>query len=340
MEITETASGAAVYTAPAAQTFNTLDPRVAWLINDILSDDSARELSFGRNSLLRLDRTVAAKTGTTNNFRDNWTVGYTPELVTGVWIGNVNQSPMVNVTGITGAGPVWHQFMRSVLAGRADVPFTRPDGIRQVEICTLSGLLPSADCPYTRLEWFLNEAVPTASDSFYRQVRIDKRTNTLATSRTPSDQLSSLLVLDLPPAAHGWAREQNIPLLVDLEAMQAELALTAESNTTEQENGPILAISNPSPNVIYRIAPSIPAEVQKIEISAITDMAPAELLVLLNGQPLQTFTSPPYSLFWQLEVGRYDLVARALFADGSVQESQPLFFEVGLPEGEFVPDEE
>ena len=307
----------------------------------MLSDDSARELSFGRNSLLRLDRPAAAKTGTTNNFRDNWTVGYTPELVTGVWIGNVNQSPMVNVTGITGAGPIWHQYMRSVLNGRADVPFVRPDGLSQVEICTLSGMLPSPDCPYTRLEWFIDGTAPSAFDPFYRQVRIDKRTGLLATSRTPGNQVDELLVLDLPPAAHNWAREQNIPLLADLEATQFELALAEEQDDSgQQTTGPILAISSPAPNVIYRIAPSLPAEVQKIEIKAITDLDVAELVILLNGRPLEAFSSPPYSTFWQLEVGRYDLVAQAIFKDDSTEESEPIFFEVTLPEDEFVPNDE
>jgi hypothetical protein len=99
-------------------------------------------------------------------------------------------------------------------------------------------------------------------------------------------------------------------------------------------------MSSPSANAIYRIAPSLPAEVQKIEMTAITDLDPAELVILLNGQLLQSFTSPPYTTFWQLEVGRYDLVARAVLEDGRVQDSRPVYFEVGLPEGEFVPDED
>lgn len=341
LDIRETASGDPVYTAPKTQAVDTLDPRVAWLVNDMLSDDAARELSFGRNSLLRLDRTAAAKTGTTNNFRDNWTVGYTPELVTGVWIGNVNQTPMVNVTGITGAGPVWHQFMRSVLTGRPDLPFNQPDGISQIEICTLSGNLPSADCPYTRLEWFLNGTEPSQEDWFYRNVRIDNQSGMLATSRTPGGRTSELIVLDLPPAAHSWARQQNIPLLADLEAAQTEMVLADHLGRDSVSNdGPILAITSPAPNVIYRIAPSLPAEVQKIEIKAISDLDGAEIMLLLNGQPLETFAQPPYSTFWQLEVGRYDLVVQAIFEDGSIEESEPIFFEVTLPLDEFVPDED
>ena len=82
-----------------------LDPRVTWLISDILSDDSARATGFGLNSTLKLDRTAAVKTGTTTNFHDNWTIGYTPDLVVGVWVGNSGYEAMHNVTGLTGAAP-------------------------------------------------------------------------------------------------------------------------------------------------------------------------------------------------------------------------------------------
>jgi len=102
------------------------DPRVAWLISDILSDDSARSTGFGPNSTLKLDRTAAVKTGTTTNFHDNWTIGYTPDLVVGVWVGNSGHEAMRNVTGLTGAAPIWHEVMRGLLEGQPDHPFERP----------------------------------------------------------------------------------------------------------------------------------------------------------------------------------------------------------------------
>ncbi|MEL7434978.1 MAG: transglycosylase domain-containing protein, partial [Chloroflexota bacterium] len=89
-----------------------LDERVAWLITDILSDNQARIPSFGTNSALQIGRPAAAKTGTTTDFRDNWVMGYTPNLVVGVWVGNADNTPMVEVTGVSGAGPIYNQFMR------------------------------------------------------------------------------------------------------------------------------------------------------------------------------------------------------------------------------------
>ena len=104
-----------------------LDPRVAYLITSILSDNKARAPAFGEYSMLRLNRPAAAKTGTTTDWRDNWTIGYTPDLVTGVWVGNADNKPMERVSGITGAGPIWHDFMQEALKGKPIQDFTRPD---------------------------------------------------------------------------------------------------------------------------------------------------------------------------------------------------------------------
>ena len=96
-----------------------VSPAAAFLVTDILSDNAARTPMFGANSLLKLSRPAAAKTGTTTDFRDNWTVGFTRYLVTGVWAGNSDGHPMKNTTGLTGAAPIWHDFMEAVLADPA-----------------------------------------------------------------------------------------------------------------------------------------------------------------------------------------------------------------------------
>jgi penicillin-binding protein 1C len=103
-----------------------LDERVAFLVTDILSDDLARRQAFGEGSSLDIGQQAAAKTGTTTDWRDNWTMGYTPELVAGVWVGNADNTPMKDVSGITGAGPIWHDFMTSVLANRPATLFHAP----------------------------------------------------------------------------------------------------------------------------------------------------------------------------------------------------------------------
>lgn len=109
----------------------------AYEITDILSDDLARAPTYGRNSVLVIDRPAAVKTGTTDNYRDGWTIGYTPDLVVGVWTGNTDNTPMKNVYGASGAGVIWNKVMRDVHAYRKlpPRPFPVPPGIRRGEVC-------------------------------------------------------------------------------------------------------------------------------------------------------------------------------------------------------------
>ena len=123
-----------------------VDPRVAFLITDILSDERARVPAFGQGNMLEIGRPAAAKTGTTTDWRDNWTLGYTPDLTVGVWVGNADNTPMKGVSGISGAGPIWHDFMVTVLRDRPPLDFTQPEGLVRVEVCADSGLLPVRPC--------------------------------------------------------------------------------------------------------------------------------------------------------------------------------------------------
>jgi membrane peptidoglycan carboxypeptidase len=112
-----------------------LSPQVSFIMAQMLSDDRNRSLAFGRNSDLVIPgHHVAAKTGTTNDFRDNLTVGFTPNLAVAVWVGNADHTPMRNVSGIVGAAPIFHGFMTEALNGQPDSWFAVPDGLRQVNM--------------------------------------------------------------------------------------------------------------------------------------------------------------------------------------------------------------
>ena len=141
---------------------NVLDPRIAYMITNILSDDSSRQPEFPAHGPLTLTgRPVAAKTGTTNDFRDNWTVGYTPQLVTAVWVGNNDHTAMNNVDGITGAAPIWHDYMEGALASQPAVDFTVPAGITAAKVCSADGGLANAWDTATYTEIFKTDAMPT-----------------------------------------------------------------------------------------------------------------------------------------------------------------------------------
>ena len=114
--------------------FQAVSPQVSYIMDAILSDDSNRCMEFGCGGDLTLPgRHAAAKTGTSQLFRDNWTVGFTPSLATAVWVGNPEQTPLSHSsTGIVGAAPIWHQFMKTALQGQPDQWYPMPDGVDAV----------------------------------------------------------------------------------------------------------------------------------------------------------------------------------------------------------------
>lgn len=132
---------------------NAVKPEVAWILGNILSDNLARQSAFGPNSLLVIpEKTVSVKTGTSNDKRDNWTIGYTPSFVVTVWVGNNNNAPMnpYLTSGVTGAAPIWHDIMVEILKNKPDEVLSRPEGIISVP------------CYYGRPEYFLKGTEPTS----------------------------------------------------------------------------------------------------------------------------------------------------------------------------------
>ena len=139
-----------------------ITPEHAFLITSILSDYQARKPAFGRAArwLELPDRPVAAKTGTTNDWRDGWTIGYTPQLVAGVWVGNTDNAPMNKVSGVRTAAPIWKSFMLTAHKGLPVQSFQPPSGIVQLEICGETGTLIAPGCQHPRLEYFKADQLP------------------------------------------------------------------------------------------------------------------------------------------------------------------------------------
>jgi len=144
-----------------------IDPQAAYLITDILSDTKARQFIFGRGLNLQLpNRPVAVKTGTTQDFRDAWTVGFTPTLATGVWVGNNDNSPMKDkADGSVVAAPIWHDFMIKALANQPIAKFTKPKGIVEVVINPYTGKLPTNYASSTKKELFASFNAPIKKDN-------------------------------------------------------------------------------------------------------------------------------------------------------------------------------
>ncbi len=153
-----------------------LDPAVAYQITNILSDNDARQYIFhslSRNLVLA-DRPVAAKTGTTQACRDAWTIGFTPDLVTGVWVGNSDNSPMrAGADGSVVAAPIWHAFMEKAVAGTPVELFKRPSTIIEMAVDVVSGKLPTQYTPKTKVEIFAPFNVPTEKDDIHVPIEVD-----------------------------------------------------------------------------------------------------------------------------------------------------------------------
>ena len=160
----------------------------AFLISHILLDNNARSQAFGPSSELVIPgHAVSVKTGTTDDLRDNWTIGFTPQYLITTWVGNNDNTPMNPslVSGVTGAAPIWNKLMRRVLAGTTDIWPKQPDGIVGARVCSLSGFLPPNDndddpgCSI-RFEYFIKGTVPTQREQLKQTVLIDKTTGDIA----------------------------------------------------------------------------------------------------------------------------------------------------------------
>jgi penicillin-binding protein 1C len=339
-----TTAGQVVYSAPDLPRQRVLDERVAWLISDILSDDNARLLGFQRNSVLRLDRPAAVKTGTTSDFHDNWTVGYTPDLVVGVWAGNANHEAMRDITGLTGAAPIWAEAMRAIMAGTPEADFTRPAGLVQVEVCSLSGRLPTPACPYRRLEWFIAGTQPTQPDTFYRTVAMDAGSaltpgglpTRLADAATPPERRVTVTALDLPPQAGPWAHGHGLLLLSDL--LPAGTADAHSPGTPQESQGTPasptalpqeeLSLASPGDLTTYQISPGLPLASQQIRLLAVGAGDLREVTIYVDGQALASLDAPPYDAWWGLSAGAHEAWASGLRLDGSRVESAHVRFTV------------
>lgn len=186
-----------------------LDPRVAALMTDVLSDRRARIPSFGTPNVLEFPFPVAVKTGTSKGYRDNWCVGYTPKHVVGVWVGNSDGSPMERVSGITGAGPLFRDVMLTLGDG-GDFPAC-PE-LEEQRVCTLSGMAASVNCPHSVVEPCLAEVVLDECNACLPTV-VDSRTGAVADGTTPAAYKATQVRFKVDPIYREWALENSLPLV-------------------------------------------------------------------------------------------------------------------------------
>ena len=156
-------------TAPKIPGRRVFSSQAGYIISHILADPGARALTFGRSRAMNPGYSLALKTGTSTNYRDCWVVGYTPGYTVAVWVGNFDGRPTWGLSGATGAAPILSEIMDRLHTIGLPGPFRRPQGIVTARVCTHSGQKPTANCPHTRTELFIQGTEPQAECSFHQE---------------------------------------------------------------------------------------------------------------------------------------------------------------------------
>jgi len=239
------------YKPPSGQ--QVVRPEHAFLLSSILSDNEARRPMFGSDSVLALPFSVAAKTGTTNDFRDNWTLGYTPDLAVGVWVGNADYTPMQGTTGLTGAAPIWAAFMQQVipqLTGGNPTPFYKPAGVVERVICSVSGTEPSQWCPEQRSEYFAADQPPLpAEQDLWTKVYFDAWTGLRASPECNDFIKEENAVNVTDPFAIRWISENSAgQAWAERLGFPAPIRFVPERECKADDPKPQLSISSLSEN--------------------------------------------------------------------------------------------
>jgi penicillin-binding protein 1C len=268
--------------------------QTAFWITDILGDAEARAYIFGRGGDLEFPFPVAVKTGTSQAYHDNWTIGYTRDVTVGVWVGNFDRTPLRGSSGVTGAGPIFHAVMlaaesrmsaHDVIPGSTLLP--APEGLHEVTICALSGEPANPWCPSRAKEW-----LPAGADgppcSWHH--RADEG-----------------LLTVYPPQFRAWEAESHVRTSTDRVAPM--LAKRAESRRGFEGTKADLQIANPPDGAIYSYDPTLRREFQALPLRAVT-ARPTTVRWLVDGAHVGSASSErPVS--WPLTVGTHRIEAEA-----------------------------
>jgi 1A family penicillin-binding protein len=305
-----------------------LTPEQAYMIVDMLSDNEARSTVFGTNSLLNIPgRQVAVKTGTTNDKRDNWTVGGNQYGVVGVWVGNNDNSPMKQVaSGITGASPIWRRIVLEVLNGKPTTPIEQPGGIVTAAVDTVSGYAAHDGFP-SRIEKFIDGTQP-GEDPVHVKLKVCKSDGNLA---TPSDVAAGnydekeyfVFKHEDPFAAPGepnkWQEGINEWL-----STQGDERYHPPNDYCGTSNPVNVEFDNPKEHS-SNLPNSFTVEIRADSTSNINEVS-----LYIDGERLSTFNNLPYRRDVTLDKGIHKLKATARDENGN-QSEREITIGVGLP---------
>lgn len=299
-----------------------LKPAVARAIADMLSDPMARIPSFSRYNSLEYRYPVAIKTGTSQGYRNAWTMAFSDRVVVGCWMGSHDRRSMVDVSGTRGCGPVVKAVMKAAMK-RVDPhqppqTFPHPEGWTRQHVCPLSGQPASSYCPGSVEEWFPpHHKHKHKNCPFHKRLRVDRRNGLLAGKQCPTTATVRLPFVTVPPAYSTWAAMLRLPR----PPTQYSPMCPAAGQTQTQAR---LSIRTPLNNARYLVDPTVPKEYSTIALQAESSQPLRQILWYHNGEPFAQ-TPWPYTLRWPLRSGTHRFMAAS--PDGKYR-SKPIVIHV------------
>ncbi len=274
------AAGRVLYQRGAPAPTRVASREHAFILTDILADPLARLPGFGETSALDTPFGAAVKTGTTTGFRDNWAVGFTPDHVVAVWVGNTDARPMDGVSGVDGAAPIWRDVISVATTGAPPREPELPAGVVRAMVCAPTGLLPGADCPTRVEEWFVVGTEPSVRETYY--------------SRDPEGHL----LVDPPGEARAWAAEAGLRLTQGV-----------------SRGAPDVHIVRPAPGSVFYLAPELARQTLLVSAAAPAGALAVELRV--DGATLARVDGDQATATWTLVPGSHAIEVVATLAGGA-----------------------
>lgn len=207
-----TSGGQVLWQATEADKTVIISDTVTYLVNHVLSDESARWPSLGYPNELEVGSEVAAKTGSADDQRQVWTVGYTPRHLVLVWMGGSGESENTRLDERMAAG-IWHAVFKYASRQQPFSGWPRPAGITEMQVCSPSGMLPTQDCPNLVYDVFLYGNEPTLPDTLFTRVKVNRETGQLATIFTSPSLVEEMVYMNIPPEARTWAESAGIAIV-------------------------------------------------------------------------------------------------------------------------------
>jgi len=313
-------NGSTLYEYKDAKKPQVLTAEEVFLINNVLSDNNARLLAFGANSLLNLSPNVAVKTGTTNDQRDNWTIGWSQDVIVGTWVGNNDNSPMKQVaSGVTGASPIWRQIMQQAFKQKYQAaPFVKPDGIEEKEVDKISGY-PAHDNFESRVDYFIKGTAPQIADPIHSKLKVCR-----------DDQRK--LATDAKIANGDFAEKEFVALREEdpvsqdgRNRWQEGIDAWVAAQTGDFFKPPTEYCGDTSEVAVRMIRPenekTYDSEEIDIKIEADSGEGIEKIELWVDGKLRETINNRQYEGKIKLDKGRHELYAKALSKAGKWAES-------------------